>query len=105
MTLFAWLLWRVFQRGEDRPAAPLVGTAIVLAAVLFGIGHLPAAGTLFGGLTPMVIFRTVLLNSVAGLALGWLYWRRSLETAMLAHGTSHILMTLISLAAIALRLS
>ncbi len=102
MTLFAWLLWRLFQRGQGRPGAWLMGTAIVLAAVLFGAGHLPAAGTIFGSLTPMVIFRTVLLNSIGGLALGWLYWRRSLETAMLAHGTSHIVMTLISLLAVGL---
>ena len=99
MTLFAWLLWRVFQRGQGRPSGLLIGTALVLAAVLFGFGHLPAAGSIFGSLTPMVVFRTVLLNSIAGLALGWLYWRRSLETAMLAHGTSHILMTLVSLLA------
>lgn len=99
MTLFAWLLWRVFQRGQGRPSGLLIGTALVLAAVLFGFGHLPAAGTIFGSLTPMVTFRTVLLNSIAGLALGWLYWRRSLETAMLAHGTAHIVMTLISLLA------
>ena len=103
MTLFAWLLWRVFQRGEGRPSGLLMATAIILAAVVFSLGHLPAAATIFGSLTPMVIVRTVLLNSVAGLALGWLYWQRSLETAMLAHGASHILMTLVSLAAVALR--
>ena len=29
-------------------------------------------------------------NLLAGMAYGWLFWRRSLETAMLAHATTHI---------------
>ena len=27
----------------------------------------------------------VVLNSLAGIAFGWLYWRRGLEAAMIAH--------------------
>ena len=33
--------------------------------------------------------RTVLLNAVAGCALGWLYYRYDLETGMLAHAMFH----------------
>ena len=47
-------------------------------------GHLPAIAALTP-LTPIVILRTVGLNALLGLAFGWLFWRRGLEHAMVAH--------------------
>ncbi len=44
----------------------------------------PTAAVL--SLTPLVIMRTIMLNGLAGLAFGWLYWRRGLEAAMVSHG-------------------
>jgi hypothetical protein len=40
--------------------------------------------------TPVVVTRTVLLNAIAGVAFGWLFWRRSLEAAMIADATGHV---------------
>lgn len=92
MTLLAWLGWRLFQRGTGTPRGTIMWGAIILAAVLFGIGHLPAASTIFG-LTPVVIVRTIVANAVFGIIAGWLYWRHSLEAAMLAHMTAHVGLT------------
>lgn len=89
MTLLVWLGWRVVQRGRGAPHPALVWSAIVLAALLFGLGHLPAMASLVA-LTPLIIFRTVLLNALGGLIFGWLYWRRSLEVAMVAHAAGHV---------------
>ncbi|EIM03021.1 CPBP family intramembrane metalloprotease [Rhodanobacter thiooxydans] len=59
--------------------------AIVLAALLFGGGHLPAAhaADLLG--TPLLIARIVLLNAVVGVACDGPFWKYGLEHAMLAH--------------------
>jgi membrane protease YdiL (CAAX protease family) len=59
--------------------------AIVLAALLFGASHLPAAHAagLLG--TPLLAARVVLLNAVVGIACGGLLWKYGLEHAMLAH--------------------
>jgi membrane protease YdiL (CAAX protease family) len=84
MTLLAWAGWKLAQRARSRPTAAVYWTAIVVAAVLFGLGHLPVASTLWP-LTAVVVARTVLLNSVLGVAFGALYWRYGLEYAMLAH--------------------
>ncbi len=56
----------------------------VVVALLFGLGHLPAA---FQLTTPSFfeIFRILFLNGIAGLLFGWLYWSRGLWMAMLAH--------------------
>jgi hypothetical protein len=65
--------------------------AIVIAALLFGAGHLPAAATV-SPLTPAFVARTVVLNSVAGIAFGWLYWRRGLEAGMIAHFSADLVL-------------
>jgi membrane protease YdiL (CAAX protease family) len=89
MSLLVWIGWRLLQRGQGKPRPALVWTAIVLAALLFGIGHLPALAALVT-LTPVVVIRTVLLNALGGLVFGWLFWRHSLEVAMVAHASFHV---------------
>lgn len=89
MTVIAWLVWRVAVRSEDPPRGAAMWTAIVLAAVLFGVGHLPALASA-GGLAPEIVLRTIGLNAIAGSVYGWLYWRRCLEAGMIAHGATHI---------------
>jgi membrane protease YdiL (CAAX protease family) len=95
MSVLAWAGWRIFQRGEDVPRAWLMWTAIVVSALLFGVGHLGAAVALVP-LTFAVVVRTVLLNALAGMVFGYVFWRRSLEAAMVAHAGAHIAMTLVS---------
>ncbi|NOK57856.1 MAG: CPBP family intramembrane metalloprotease [Chloroflexi bacterium AL-W] len=89
MSLFAWVGWRIGQRGVGQPTTVVVWLAILGAALLFGLGHLPAAAAL-APLTPAFVLRTVLLNSIFGIVAGWLFWRRSLEAAILAHMTVHV---------------
>lgn len=67
----------------------------VMAPVAFGVGHLPALASTIGFTTALVV-RTVLLNAVVGVALGWLFWRRSLETAMVAHAAFHVVLVGVS---------
>jgi membrane protease YdiL (CAAX protease family) len=61
-----------------------------LSALLFGAGHLPAVAMLGAALTPLVIAYIVLANALAGLVCGWLFWRRGLETAMVAHAAGDV---------------
>jgi membrane protease YdiL (CAAX protease family) len=68
-------------------------TANVLAALLFGALHLPFTATIVA-ITPALVARALLLNGLAGVIFGWLYWRRSLEAAMVAHATVHVALTL-----------
>lgn len=99
MSLLVWLGWRVLQRGKGSPRPVLMWAAIILAAILFGIGHLPAlAGIVV--LTPLLIFRTILLNALGGLIFGWLFWRRNLETAMVAHAATHVGFFIITMVAL-----
>jgi hypothetical protein len=76
-------------RGSAPIAPAKMWSAILLAAIVFGIGHLPAVHTLVP-LTAVIVTRTVLLNALAGVAFGWLFWRRGLEVAMVAHASTHL---------------
>ena len=95
--------WRWALRGPGRLAgadrqALLPGWAFwganVVAAVLFGLGHLPATAALLP-LTPLIVVRAVVLNGVAAIPFGWLFRRRGIEIAMAAHFTTVIVLHVI----------
>jgi hypothetical protein len=98
MSLVTWLGWRVLRLRESdgRPKEPLVWFAIGVAALLFGIAHLPALAAAVP-MTPVLVARTIALNSLGGLVFGWLFWRRSLEAAMVSHASVHITFALATL--------
>lgn len=89
-------------RRSSGPGPGVMWTAVVISAVLFGVGHLPALAQSVE-LTPALVARTVLLNAIAGVLFGWLYWRRSLEAAMLSHAAFHLPLVALSIAQIAIR--
>ena len=101
MSVLVFIGWRITGRRAEGPHPTVVWAAIVIAAVLFGLGHLPALAQSVD-LTPALVARTVLLNAVAGLLFGWLYWRRSLEAAMVAHASFHVPLVVLSLVQVAL---
>jgi len=94
MTLIAWIIWKIFMRGKGVPKSVIYWVAIILAALLFGAGHLPAA-SLIWSLTPIVVLRIILLNAIPGMAFGYLYWKQGLEYAMLAHFCADIVLHVI----------
>jgi len=69
--------------------------AIVITALLFGAGHLPTTAALLP-LTPLVIARALLLNGLGGLVFGWLYWKRGLLAAMLAHFSTDLVLHVVA---------
>lgn len=73
------------------PTSGAFWTAIILVAVLFGLGHLPTTSAM-APLTQMLVVRAVVLNAIAGIVFGYLYWKRGLEAAMLAHMSAHLVM-------------
>ena len=96
MSLLVWLLWRLTGRGAPRPTPTLAWVAIMVTAVAFGLLHLPALSAM-APLTAGLIARTVLLNAIGGAVYGWLFWRRSLESAMVAHAITHVAMSALAL--------
>ena len=92
MTFLVWAKWRIFQKGEGTPKTRYFVAAIVISAVVFGMGHLPIASMLAGGLTLPIVIYVITANSIFGIAAGFLYWRRGLEAAMIAHISAHVVL-------------
>jgi membrane protease YdiL (CAAX protease family) len=97
MSFLVWLGHFVSKASDGKPTVGVFWAANILAAVLFGLGHLPATALLVP-ITPLVIVRAILLNGLIGIVCGWLYWKRGLESAMTAHFSAdlvlHVLLAL-----------
>jgi membrane protease YdiL (CAAX protease family) len=90
VTFFVWAGVRLLRRAS--PSTTIYVTAIVLAALLFGAGHLPQLAAVSGGLHAGAAIEVVALNALCGLVFGWLFWRRGLEHAMLAHFSADLVL-------------
>jgi membrane protease YdiL (CAAX protease family) len=91
LSLLAWLGKFVNKTAEGRPTTVVLWVANILAAILFGLGHLPATATLLP-LTPLIVVRAVVLNGLLGVALGYLYFTRGLESAIISHFSADIVL-------------
>lgn len=101
LSLLAWLGGLLFQDSDGRPKLTVLWTANILFAFAFGAAHLSGAATLGWPINTLIVTRTLVLNGIGGLILGWLFWTFGLETAMLAHFlTDVILYTLLPIIAL-----
>lgn len=91
MSLIAWLIWKIFYRKREAIPTGVVMAANVIAAMLFAAGHLPATVITFGTLTPLILFRCILLNGGFGLLFGWMYRKYGIKYSMLSHALLHII--------------
>lgn len=92
MTLLVWAAWRLFQKGQDRPKPAFFVGAILVSSVVFAILHLPMAFLLFPEPTVALTLFVIFGNSAFGLIAGYLYWKKGLESAMIAHALTHVVM-------------
>ncbi|MBN1309966.1 MAG: CPBP family intramembrane metalloprotease, partial [Anaerolineae bacterium] len=98
LTLLAWLGSLVSHDEQGRPSLGVLWVANILAAVLFGLGHLPATAAIGLPLNGLVVMRAIVLNGLLGIAFGWLYWTRGLESAVIAHFSADIVLHVIMVA-------
>ena len=101
LNLFVWLSIKIAKTKEGRPTPAGTWISIMLSAVLFGLGHLGITGELTA-ITAEVIVRAIVLNGVGAVVFGWLYWRKGLESAMIAHFSADIVLHIITPAVAAL---
>ncbi|MGI9547776.1 MAG: CPBP family glutamic-type intramembrane protease [Flavobacteriaceae bacterium] len=90
MTGIVWLSFRISR--SLKPMTYWVG--IILSAIIFALLHLPLAYLLLETVDLTVLLYIILANSLGGVVFGWLYWRKGLETAILAHMVTHVVLIL-----------
>jgi hypothetical protein len=92
MTLLVWLAWRLLQKGRGEPRVIFFAIAIIISSVVFGLGHLPLASALGVDFTAAIVSYVVVANSAFGLIAGYLYWKKGLESAIIAHMLTHVIL-------------
>lgn len=90
MSLFVWIAWRL--GGAARPVpAWAIWTGLIASSMLFAAGHLPVLFVLLPEAPGWFVGLALAANFLPGMLFGWLYWRRGLEAAMIAHALAHLL--------------
>jgi membrane protease YdiL (CAAX protease family) len=79
-----WLLGCGWRRDVTEPAPIVVWSGILVSSAAFGLAHLPSwLGVVQA--TPLLVGSVLVLNGLAGVALGRMYWRWGLEAAVVCH--------------------
>lgn len=90
LSAFAWLGWRVSGRPEH-PRSSIYWIAIAGSALLFAMGHLPLLIVISPNPQPWLVAAVLLGNAIPGVLFGWLFWKKGIEAAMLAHILAHLI--------------
>lgn len=94
MTLLVWIFSKFSKGKNNQPSTIFIWLAIFITAIIFGLGHLPMTSSL-AIITPLIVVRAILLNGIAGVIFGWLYWKKGLESAMIAHFTADVVLHIV----------
>jgi hypothetical protein len=84
MSFFVWLGSLVGKDGDGRPTRAVFWVAVILCALLFGGSHVESRLAI-PGITVGDLVTIMIVNTLVGIVLGWLFWKLGLEGAMLAH--------------------
>ena len=90
MSFVIWLLSKIFKTINSK----IYWIGILIAAVLFALGHFPIAFQAVSNPSGLLLSYILIGNSIGGVIFGWLYWKKGLETAFIAHICTHIILIL-----------
>lgn len=88
MTLVTWVIYKATKKLDNKT----YWSAIIAASLLFAVGHLPVAFASIQNPSITLLSYILIGNSLAGIIFGWLYWKKGLEAAFIAHIATHITM-------------
>jgi len=81
LSLFLFLFQKMFKGKHNNVA---IATATIITAIVFAIGHIPAM-QMQTALNSAIVTRIIILNTMGGVVFGYVYIRRGLIPAMVAH--------------------
>ncbi len=91
MSLVIFIINLITKHKKEKPKPIVAWVAIIITSVLFGLGHLPITSSLVA-ITPFIIARSIVLNGVGGIVFGWLFWKKGLESAIVSHFSTDIVL-------------
>jgi membrane protease YdiL (CAAX protease family) len=94
MSLFVWITTKIKKTADGFPTKFGIWFSIIITGILFGLGHLGVTHAMTE-ITSAVIVRAVMLNGSISILYGFLYWKKGLESAMIAHFCTDIVLHII----------
>ena len=91
-TVFVWVLWKAQGLKGPSPREWVYWAGILLA------GLVAVAVPLSGGVTGPAMVQYAAIILAGAIPFGWLYWRKGIESAILAHFVSSVVLVLFTLA-------
>ena len=88
MTFLVWLISLVSGHLNAR----VYWIAIIVAALLFGLGHFPIVFMMVKSPSFILLSFILFANMIGGIIFGWLYWKKGLEAAIVGHIFAHVAM-------------
>lgn len=83
-----------FIKGNNSPYY----MGILISSFLFAIAHLPMAFTLLSSdINATIIIYLIGVNLLAGIVYGYIFWKKNIEAAMIAHIFTHVFLILIGM--------
>jgi hypothetical protein len=92
MSFLVWLCFKIIQRGKGDVHNSNYFVGVIVAAFVFGLGHLPTAYALSSIVTQQLNAYIIIGNMSFGLIAGFLYWKHGLECAIFSHMVAHLTM-------------
>lgn len=90
MTLIVWIASKLFK--GTKPIVFWIG--IFIASLLFALGHFPIAFQAVENPSMGLLTYILIGNTIGGLIFGWLYWKKGLESAFIAHIFAHVILVI-----------
>ena len=90
MTFIVWAISRLAKKLNN----PIYWTGVIVSTLLFAVGHFPVVFASVPAPSFTLLIYVLIGNSVGGLVFGWLYWKKGLESACIAHMFAHVAMVL-----------
>ncbi|WMW22984.1 CPBP family intramembrane glutamic endopeptidase [Methanolobus mangrovi] len=90
MTLLVWISWKIKKTSDNRPTNVGVWLAIFIVSLIYGLGYLASSSSM--DMERMHIMGIILLNGIAGIVFGWLYWKKGLEASIIANLTASLVL-------------
>ena len=84
MSFLTWLASLVL------PPVAAVWVAIVVTGIIFGLGHIPSYAGAGCDLTRPLVTTMIVLNLLAGIIFGYLFWQHGLLAAIVSHMLFHL---------------
>ncbi|MEE9378711.1 MAG: CPBP family intramembrane glutamic endopeptidase [Candidatus Lokiarchaeia archaeon] len=90
LSFIAWISYKIIGKKIDT----IYWIAILLTSIIFGLGHFPIVFNMIENPPTLLLIYILLGNGVGGVLFGWLYWKKGLESAIIAHITTHLIILL-----------